>query len=105
MERDGRYTNDSRAGEVEKTKVVTEDYASDTDNWEMNMDDENDNGDILDLDNEQALEEDTAMDEAFQIAEKRHVENQKSRLKAATKIQSIQRGRKSRQKTLKRRLN
>ena len=64
-----------------------------------NNDDAIDESDmILDLDDEN-FTNDIEMDEAFISAEKIHREDQKNRLMAAKKIQSIQRGRKARKFT------
>ena len=54
---------------------------------------------VLDLD-EEIDEFDMQIDEEFELAERQHLEHQKRRLVAAKRIQALQRGRKSRDKTL-----
>lgn len=55
-------------------------------------------GDVLDLDAE--IDGDDEINEEFEIAERQHLDYQKHRLDAAKRIQALQRGRKSRKKTL-----
>ena len=54
---------------------------------------------VLDLD--EIDEFDAQIDEEFEAAKRQHLEYQKHRLEAAKRIQALQRGRKSRDKTLK----
>ena len=53
---------------------------------------------VLDLD--EIDEFDAQIDEEFEAAKRQHLEYQKHRLEAAKRIQALQRGRKSRDKTL-----